>query len=389
MIWGDDIPGVSYREFVDAAASARTELAFRRSAFFARHGAALLRVLSTPRIVAAPRAEARRSDVLRVVHWNIEKGKELAGLERRFREDPELRDADLVTLNEVDRGMLRAGANADVAAALAATNDWHRVYLPSYLECTKGVNEELRLPGENTEGLHGLCILSRWPILEARMRPLPHCFDYFDFEEKRFGFRQGLYALVDWDGQPIACATTHLEVRETPACRAHQFGAALRGFVEAIEEWGQPPAIVTGDWNTNSFPRGGLGNSARGFLRIVTTDRGALDRELCRPESREPLFRVLRAAGFDWESFNDFAATAQQALGTVEDLGSLPRAAGRALIAASGLRGRVLQLRLDWIAARGFMAAGPPRTRDARPMDPSAPRELSDHALLLAEMRLS
>ena len=89
-----------------------------------------------------------------------------------------------------------------IPAELAAALGCHSVFLPSFIECTKGVGEDLLTPGENERGLHGLAVLTRLPVLDARMQALPSCFDYFDFHEKRFGFRQGLYVLLEWRGSP-------------------------------------------------------------------------------------------------------------------------------------------------------------------------------------------
>ncbi|MCA9727723.1 MAG: hypothetical protein KC729_08565, partial [Candidatus Eisenbacteria bacterium] len=225
-------PGIAYRAFVEAASSCRTEAEFRASRFFRENGEALESVLSKPQIEAHPatRPSGRDDDRLRVVHWNIEKGKELPLIIRRLTTDPVLRAADLYCLNEVDVGMARSGGNAHVARVLAEALGCHSVFVPSYLECTKGPGAEAEAPGENRRGWHGLAILSRIPIESARVVALPHCFDYFDFFEKRFGRRQGLVARIRWQGAPLEVVTTHLEVRNTPACRARQMEALLQGI---------------------------------------------------------------------------------------------------------------------------------------------------------------
>jgi endonuclease/exonuclease/phosphatase family metal-dependent hydrolase len=447
------VPGVAYRELVEAVMPHRTEESFRNSAFFHAHGAELDRLLLTPRveasgdigdgkgagIVAAQVARvdgvdrvggvrgvdrcdrADRADPdnaaspgavsIRVLQWNIEKGRELEGIIRRLREDPWMCRADLLLLNEVDCGTARGG-NADQARRLATALEMHHAWLPTYIECTKGTGADLAAEGENTLGLHGLAILSRGPITAARAVTLPSCHDYFDFHEKRFGGRRGLYALITAGDRRFVAATTHLEVRRTPRCRARQFAAFLRGLDESLGTWARdgllgaeasrnsmseeseveagivPPCIpavppvgviLGGDWNTNTFRRGTLASSVVEFLRLVTTPSETLAAQLAAPFSREPLFALLTAEGFTVEPCNEAVPTVAQDLGSVEDLAALPASTARFVDRAFGLSGRVLRMRLDWIAVRGLQARGRPVTLPAAGPDG---RALSDHAAI-------
>ena len=383
------LPGVGYADFLRAALACQTEEEFRRSPFFLRHGEELERLLSTPRVTPAPGDDAGRegrsgSDdrPLRVVQWNIEKGRSLEGIARRLRDDPWLRDADVYCLNEIDRGTARGG-NLDQPRALAAMLQCAAIDLPCYLECTRGVGADLLVPGEHRLGLHGLAILTRLPVLGTSVTSLLACHEYFDFHEKRFGGRRGLCVRLLWRGRPLAIATTHLEVRNTPRCRARQFEAFLRGLElrNGVGADGSP-SIVTGDWNTSTFRRGTVAASAVEFLRIMTTHQNRLARQLAWPVQREPLFALLASAGFRWESCNDDTPTAEERLGRVEDLGHLHPRIARALLQASGLADRVLRMRLDWIAARGVRSSGAPRTLPAGTCDG---RPLSDHAIIGAE----
>lgn len=413
------VSGVTYRDLVDAAMRYRTEESFRASAFYRAHGGALERLLVTPRVEApVVRAGSPAAACLRVLHWNIEKGRELKGIIRRLREDPWMCRADLILLNEVDCGTARGG-QVDQARRLAEALGMNHAWLPTYIECTKGVGADLDAEGENTRGLHGLAILSRWPITAARASTLPHCHDYFDFHEKRLGGRRGLYALIAAPGRPLVAATTHLEVRRTPRCRASQMAAFLRGLAESLEAWSRegllggeargkpgdeerggesggvgaaagsaasrvsaaPPVgvILGGDWNTSTFRRGTLAHSAAEFLRLVTTPAGTLAAQLVEPFSREPLFGLLAAAGFAVRPYNEAVPTVAQDLGSVEDLGALPALLARGIDRGFGLSRRVLRMRLDWIAVRGLQACGRPVTLPAAGQEG---RPLSDHAAI-------
>ena len=388
----DLLPGLSYREFVAAAERHRSERSFRNTDFFHKWGASLEALLTTPVHYTGsnvsggnderPRAAGRS---LRVLHWNIEKGKKLGGIIRFLTEDQEARQADIICLNEVDWGMART-ANRDVTADLAEPLGMNAVYMPNYLECTKGLPRERNVPGENERGLHGTAILTKLPMDQVGVEVLPHCWDYFDYREKRFGGRRGLYVKLLWNGRPLIVATTHREMRGEPPCRARQFDRFLAGLARIERQWGEGlPAILTGDWNTHTFRRGGLLDTCREFVRIVGTRPAArLDRELLEPFMMEPLFDRLSAAGFRVEGLNDTSPTAFQALDNIEDLAHLPPQLGEALLRVSGLKGRTLGLRLDWIAGRGVAPASLPRTMDPR----GGGEPLSDHSLIYVDVVL-
>lgn len=383
---GELLPGVSYGEFLEAARACSTESGFRASRFHALHGAALEQLLLEPRIEQSGSCDSPPPDgVLRIVQWNIEKGKSLPELKTAFRDDPCLQNAHIFCLNEVDKGTARSGGNADVAADIAGAVGCGLAYVPTYIECTKGVGDERSAPGENALGLHGLAVISRMPILKAAAVPLPSCFDYFGFDEKRYGGRRVLMVLVEWNSVPVLVGTTHLEVRNTPLCRARQMRAVLDAVADARQDWGARAVILTGDWNTHTFGRGGFLHAAAGYLRIARTRPEELEEQLLRPFRREPLLGLAASAGLQVEPFNDGQPTARETLGRVEEWDSLPSLL-RTLIRRTGsVAGRTLPLRLDWIAADGATAASPPWTRWIL-SGSGAP--LSDHAAIGAGLHI-
>ncbi|MEZ4648169.1 MAG: endonuclease/exonuclease/phosphatase family protein [Candidatus Eisenbacteria bacterium] len=401
---------MEYEAYRDAALACTTREEFEQSAFFRRHGDQLLALLRTPTVRSdwpirdgsSGSPPSRRS--LRVVQWNIEKGLQLDRIRTRLTGDPDLASADLYCLNEVDVGMARSGPNADVGAELARALGCHLVYVPSYLECTKGPGPDALVPGENERGFHGLAILSRHPVIAADVAELPHCWDYFDYPvEKRYGSRQVLSARIDWHGRKLLAATTHLEVRNVPACRARQLETAL-GALEAGRRPAEPsepsggcrdaagpylpvqkglPVILTGDFNTNTFRRGGLPNTLREFLRIVRTPPEVLDRQLREPYAYEPLFDVLRRAGYDYRRHTDGSASAETLLGSAEDLEILPGPLRDYVSRTFGLGSRFIQMRLDWIVTSGWASAGAPRTVTA---EVANGLPASDHAIVWADL---
>ena len=101
-------------------------------------------LLSTVRRAAPSRAPAPPRDPARVsaLQWNIEHGNWYPEVEQALRGHPELADADLLTLNEVDLGMARA-SNRDVAAELSEALALHAVWAPLFIETTPGRHDDV------------------------------------------------------------------------------------------------------------------------------------------------------------------------------------------------------------------------------------------------------
>lgn len=366
------------------------------SDFFEKAGDRLREVLESPHSLRAESAQPKVRDFLRIVHWNIERGNNFDGVLDALRNHPELKHADLLLLNEVDVGMVRTG-NRHVAADLARALEMNFIYGAEYIELTKGIREEVNLRGENASGLHGNAILSRYPLSNARLVPLPCCFEPFTFHEKRFGRRIGLVVDVTIAGRVLTAATTHLEVRNSPQCRARQ----IRAIVDQIDQWKlDGPVVLGGDFNSNTFARGTLTRTARGAFRILTTPGPKLLESLRHPyRQHEPLFQLLARHGFEIEGFNDFEATAHVKIKGVEDLGYLPGVLKRTAIQMIPAYHSLLPMRLDWIAARGLQPLGDDDVADHRSKIASQRartlpalnlngRPLSDHDPIVVDVRL-
>lgn len=378
----DLAPSFPLAETIRAASESPTVEAFRATPLYRRHGADLEIWLRTIHRGGAPPRPRETDGRIRLAHWNIQQGKRWDRLLDSIEGQQRLRDADLWTLNEVDVGMARS-QNRHVAAAMAERLGLQWVFAANYLELTKGPGEDAGAPGENALGLHGIALLSRWPIEDAGTGDLPECWDYFSFpEEKRYGCRRVLWARVSHPLGELLLATLHTEVRNRPRCRDRQVAAALSHLPDG-------PCLIGGDFNTHTFRRGGLAEQAAEFARLIATPRDRLDRQLLEPSKREPLLRRLEAAGFDLRGWNDFNPTARQVLSGVEELDRLPAGVGMWLRRRFGLESRTLRLRLDWIGVRGGFSA----ESDGSPawtLTEEGPegRGASDHAPIGAVVRL-
>ena len=345
--------------------------------------ARLQRLLGAPRLLPAPSPPPPSSDPTRVraVHWNIEHGNEYEQVERALLARPELRDADLVLLNEVDLGMARA-ANRDVTADLAGALGLHAAFGAMFLELTPGRDDDLRFAArrENQESLFGVAILSRWPIATARIVDLPSP-ERIQFDVERMAGRHiGLVAEIERPCAPFVAVSAHLEVHRTRAHRAAQ----VRVLANTMRDKTRP-VILAGDFNSHTFDRGLWHTPLAGALSLLLTPGGALQRRLLHPDggpAREPLFDELRDAGFEWAPFVDREPTLRLRFDRLDELHALfgpARGLARQLFARAERRAR---LRLDWFAGRGW--------RDGRGFtvpDLDGPGRASDHAPIVAEFQ--
>lgn len=367
----------------------------RRSAFFAECGQELHSLLTNPEILRNAQTTPRVQTFLRIVQWNIEKGKRLEAIAKVLRTDETLRWADIILLNEVDIGMCRSG-NRHIGRALAEALGMNMAFGPAHFELTKGTHDELDLPGENSDSLQGNAILTRHPILEARVVPLPVCFEPYEFHEKRYGWRSCIWARLQVASRTLWAGCTHLEVRNTPQCRARQ----MRHLIACLPGETDEPHLLAGDLNTSGFSRGTRWRTIRSIGRLLLRPPERMKDAMSHPERRgEPLFRVAQEAGFSWDGLNSGEPTAWSPIGSLEDASHLPSAVVHLVSKRLAAYEGYLRLKLDWFLARGLegLRKGEAIDRDSGvpSLDPgcvsvaaTGPGRISDHAPIHADARL-
>jgi endonuclease/exonuclease/phosphatase family metal-dependent hydrolase len=323
-----------------------------------------------------------RPDVVRVVHWNIEHGNRYDAIERALVGNPALADADVIALNEVDLGMARAG-NRDVTRDLAVRLTRHGVWTPLFLETTRGRDDDPSHAGARTneESLFGIALLTRWPIGAVRVVELPSPVRFQFDRERMFGRHVGLIAEVLRPGRAFVAATAHLEVHRGRAERAAQMGVVLEALADE-----KRPVVLTGDFNSHTFDRGRRHASLDAARALFFTPGHELAERFRHPDRgphHEPMFDLLRAEGFEWETYTDFEPTLGLRFERVEEGRAwdwLSRIAGP-LVTWAVSRGA---LKLDWIAGRGW-AGGLGRTVTG--LDGAG--RPSDHAPIVAELAVA
>jgi endonuclease/exonuclease/phosphatase family metal-dependent hydrolase len=334
----------------------KTFAELRRSPFYQSHRDEFKRLLNEPHIYQATDTTPRLASFLRVVMWNIERGTRFDGILDVLNHHPVIRYADLLLLNELDEGMVRSG-NRNVALELSRHLAAHAIYGVEYLEMTKGAGDEQRLPGANTAALHGNAILTRHPFLEPQVVGLPRCENNFESGERRLGGRIGILTDLEIGGARLTAATTHLDVVNTPRCRARQ----MRAMLEAVDarlaarRLG-PRVILGGDLNTHTFARGTRLRAMKNTALILGSQRQQLARRLARPILKEPAVTEFARFGYDIAGCNDGRSTARSVVSALDDSRNLPLPLRWWIRRRIGPEGLTLELRLDWLALRGLRA---------------------------------
>jgi endonuclease/exonuclease/phosphatase family metal-dependent hydrolase len=323
----------------------------RASRWFVEHRREIERLLSTPLVGGPEGAPPAPPSALRLVQWNIEKALRFDAIADALDRHPALAGADVVMLNEVDLGTARCG-NRHVARELAERLGMYWAFAPAHIELTKGVGAERDAPGENEVGLQGNAILSRRPLGEPRVVPLPVCFEPYHYHEKRYGRRVGLVVRVETAGGPVTIAGAHLEVWNDPACRARQ----ARALLSAIPRGDR--ALVAGDFNVSTFSRGTLARTLQSVRRLLG-DVERVRAQLVDPSGYEPLFLELRRAGFRIDGWNTAEPTIVERLDNLEDASLLPGPLRTALERRLARHEGKLPMRLDWFAGRGLVPRDP------------------------------
>jgi len=366
-----------------------------QSPFYREHGREIESILTSPEIHSCPSTAPKLTSYVRVAQWNIEKGTQFDAILERLETDRALEWSDVILLNEADYGMLRSG-NRHVALEIAGHLDMNMAFGPAYIELTKGTGEELSLKGENQESMQGNAVLSRHPILDARIIRLPACFEPYEFEEKRYGRRNCTWAKLLIGDRVLWAGSTHLEVRGTPRCRARQVDKILRQLPGGETE----PLLLGGDLNTNGFPRGTRWRTLRSSTRLIIGSPGKIKWSLLHPErGSEPLFQTLENSGFSWEGLNSDQATACAEISALEEGGSLPRVVEEWIRRRLHPYGGHLQLKLDWLLGRNVVGLGDRETRDDNagvdslrsgclPSQTRGHDRVSDHAPIFADVKL-
>lgn len=252
----------------------------------------------------------------RAVAWNIERGICFDEIVYLLKNHPILSKADIILMTETDLGMARSG-NRNVAREIARHLGMNYFFAPSYLNLAKGAGAENEFEGENELGIHGNAILSRYPITQPRILPIPNTHDKMKGREKRLGSQRVLMATIELGGNPLRVACGHVNVRSTQKQRKEE----IERVVKAIGEEGDLPALIGGDWNTSTYDSHSAASAIVGFwIRVAMGVDNMMRNHYPHPERffEKDLFQMLERNGFNYKDCNELGVTTNHY--SVEDI---------------------------------------------------------------------
>lgn len=176
-----------------------------------------------------------RPDSLRVVSYNIQYGEQIDQALADLQADPDLHNADILLLQEMD---------GDGVAAMARALDLNFVYYPASIH-----------PHHDKQ--FGNAVLSRWPITASRLLVLPH-------KHPLSGdLRTATSADIDVDGVQVRAVSVHTATvvlgQEQRLAQAQTVADSLTAVAG--------PLVIGGDFNTVTQYEGSL-------LRRIFRDAG-------------------------------------------------------------------------------------------------------------------
>lgn len=197
---------------------------------------------------ASPAEGSSDAGVVRVLTWNIHAGADSSGVPNLERVAARIRAerADVVLLQEVDRGVARSGG-VDQPAVLARLTGLHAAFRPS-----------LAYQG----GDYGLAVLSRWPVAHDTMVPLP-----VDPPQRRSGGlttpRGALVARLARPSGTLVVVNTHIDASRDDRWR-QQEAARVAALADSLVR--QPGTVVVVGGDMNSEP----GSATQALLQAGT-----------------------------------------------------------------------------------------------------------------------
>ncbi len=338
------------------------------------------------RPAAPPRTDGKR---VRVVAWNIERGKRFESLLDHLQHHPVLGSADLLLLTEVDIGMGRSG-NRNVPRELARALGMRYVFANSHLVLAPGDAGEQDHGVPNTLALHGNALLSRFPVHAFEAVSLPERTDKFHVLEKRLGCKRTLLAEVELPDGPLLAGVVHLDPFASALHRAGQLQRIIRAIERRMR--GQGRVLLGGDLNTNTYDLGSASGLALNFAhKMVRFGFAGTVAQYLVPEQvyERPVFDVLARAGLAVDGYND------RRHGTIyydiddPELADKTRAYIPELVLA-WLKWRlrpwdgIVPLRVDWFAGRGLVPRAPQVVQQPRPRA----ARVSDHDPIVVDLEL-
>lgn len=182
-------------------------------------------------------------DEFKVVAFNVFQGRKILKILGALQNHPDLADAEVLALQEVDRHNERTGG-VDLSGLLAREVAMSGAYGVEFIE----INHGRRSSGG---GDHGNLTLSRFPLTQPHIISLPLGFDWRKSKAMpRLGRRMAIVSEVSIGGARVRVINAHLENQ----CLARQRFKQIETIFEWEKQLGDPiPSVLLGDMNTFLF----------------------------------------------------------------------------------------------------------------------------------------
>ncbi len=249
-------------------------------------------------VTAVPRSES-----IRAVAWNIERGLCADGVIRILEHHPMLQSADVLLLSELDWGMARTG-NRFVAHEIASALHMNYAFAPCYVALTKGAGVEKQSAGENAESLHGNALMSAHPMRQVHSLALPNGKDKMKGAEKRIGTQRAVIADIEHPKGSFRAVSLHLDAHSSQRHRYLQMRRVL-DHLGALNP--KLPVLIGGDWNTTTHDASRALYSIIGyFRRVLMGIRNVVTNHYPHPDRwfERRMFRELERRGYTYRDLN-------------------------------------------------------------------------------------
>ena len=328
---------------------------------------------------------------LNALAWNIERGNRFEGIVDALRNHDDLKDKDILLLTELDYGMARSG-NRFVAQKLAELLSLNYAFAPVYIALQKGSGVEVGAEGENTKSIHGLAMLSKWPINNSHGVALPNGKDKMWGKEKRLGHLRALIADIEHPSGPFRAVTVHLDAHCSRAHRHRQ----MKIILDHLDTLARLPTLIGGDWNTTTFNSQNATRAILGYWRRVLMGvRNVVKNHYPHPDRyfEKRLFAEVENRGYEYRAFNeDGAGTIHYDVASIEKNTNLrdwvPEWCFPFIFWAANRVGGTVSGRLDWFAGKGIELAKGSAPKTIGELKDLTGTPLSDHDAITLDFRL-
>jgi endonuclease/exonuclease/phosphatase family metal-dependent hydrolase len=337
---------------------------------------------SVPRTIASEPA-------IRALVWNLERGIQFEGIANALATQPDLKDKDILMLPELDYGMARSG-NRFVAKELAERLGLNYAFAPIYIPLQKGSGVESEMEGENTASIHGIAMMSPWPMTNVHAVDLPNGKDKMHGKEKRLGWLRAIVADIEHPSGTFRAVSLHFDVH----CSREHRRKQMRAILDDLDTLPPLPTIIGGDWNTTTFNAQTATHAILGYWRRVMMGiKNVAKNHFPHPDRyfEKGLFNDLERRGYEYKSVNEIGVgTLHYHIESIEKNTNLrdwvPEWCFKFIFWAAGRVGGQVSVRLDWFAAKGLHLAEntQPKTIGNLATDNGTP--LSDHDAITVDL---